>query len=84
MGDLRQAIYFFFGSKSSVLASSHTDRAAALIHPDAALLLLSICGLKCQQVPTSAQAVIVAQHAHNQVQRVSMQNILAGGRIKSS
>lgn len=61
--------------------SCRTDRADALIHPDAALLLLWIRGLQCQQVLAGAQAVVVAQHAHNQVQRVPMQNILEGSRI---
>lgn len=64
-------------------ASCRTHRADALIQPDVALLLLRIRGLQRQQVPAGAQAVVVAQHAHNQVERVPMQNILAALRLQT-
>lgn len=54
----------------------YPHRAAALVHPDAALFLLHVCGLESQEVLSGAQAVIVTQHAHNQVQRVTMQHVL--------
>lgn len=54
----------------------YPHRAAALVHPDAALLLLCVRGLESQEVLSGAQAVIVTQHAHDQVQRVSMQHVL--------
>lgn len=54
----------------------HPHRAAALVHPDAALFLLRVRGLESQEVLPGAQAVIVTQHAHDQVQRVSMQHVL--------
>lgn len=54
----------------------HPHRAAALVHPDAALCLLRVRGLQSQEVLSSAQTIIVTQHAHDQVQRVSMQHVL--------
>lgn len=53
-----------------------THRAAALVHPNAALLLFGVSGFQSQEVFPRAQAVIVAQHAYDQVERVSMQHIL--------
>lgn len=54
----------------------YPHRAAALVHPDAAPFLLGVRGLESQEVLSCPQAVIVTQHAHNQVQRVSMQHVL--------
>lgn len=51
-------------------------RAAALVHPDAAPFLLRVRGLQSQEVLSGAQAVVVTQHAHDQVQRVSVQHVL--------
>lgn len=62
----------------------HTHWAAALIYPDAALLLLCVGGLESQEVLPCTQAIIVTQHTHYQVQRVSVQHILARGTFKSS
>lgn len=53
-----------------------THGAAALVHPDATLLLLCVGGLESQEVLPCTQAIIVTQHTHYQVQRVSVQHIL--------
>lgn len=58
-------------------------RTAALIHPDAALLLLCICGLQGEQVFSSTQTIIIAKHTYNQVERVTMKHILRRQRINS-
>jgi hypothetical protein len=55
---------------------THTHRAAALVHPDAAVLLLGIGGLESQQVLPSPQAVIITEHPHYQIERVAVQNVL--------
>lgn len=51
-------------------------RIAALIHPDAAVMLLGISGLQCEQVLSSTQTIIIAKHTHNQVERVTVKHIL--------
>lgn len=45
---------------------------AALVDPDAALLLLGISGVECKEVSPRTEPVIIAQHAHYQVQRVAV------------
>lgn len=57
-------------------------RAAALVHPDAALLLLYVSGFESQEVLSCTQSIIITQHTHNQVERVAMQHILTRGTIK--
>lgn len=57
-------------------AGVYPHRAAALVHPDAAPFLLRVRGLESQKALSRAQAIVVTQHAHNQVQRVSMQHVL--------
>lgn len=47
-------------------------RIAALVEPDAALLLLGISGAESQKVPPCSKTIIVAQHAHYQVERVAV------------
>lgn len=63
-------------TRGIIEGGGYPHRAAALVHPDAALFLLCVRGLEGQEVLSGAQAVIVTQHAHNQVQRVSMQHVL--------
>lgn len=58
-------------------------RTAALIHPDAALLLLCICGLQREQVFSSTQTIIIAKHTYDQVERVTVKHILRRQRINS-
>lgn len=45
---------------------------AALVDPEAALLLLGISGVECKDVFPCTKPVIIAQHAHYQVQRVAV------------
>lgn len=64
--------------------SMSTHWAAALVHPDAALLLICICGLESQEVLPCTQAIIITHHTHDQVQRVSVQHILPGSPVEST
>jgi len=59
-------------------------RTAALIHPDAALMLLGISGFQCEQVLSSTQTIIIAKHTYNQVERVTVKHILRKERINSN
>lgn len=55
-------------------------QAAALVHPQADLLIAGIGGLQSQQAFPRPQAVVVAHHPDDQVEGMPVQHVLQRGR----